>query len=33
MVLKGGDWFGVVKKSENYGWKILGWGGTKLYRY
>jgi aldose sugar dehydrogenase len=25
---KGGDWFGIVKKSENYGWKILGWGGT-----
>jgi len=25
---KGGDWFGVVEKSENYGWKILGWGGT-----
>jgi aldose sugar dehydrogenase len=25
---KGGDWFGVVKKAENYGWKILGWGGT-----
>ena len=25
---KGGDWFGVVKKGENYGWKILGWGGT-----
>ena len=24
---KGGDWFGVVKKSENYGWKVLGWGG------
>jgi len=24
---KGGDWFGEVKKSENYGWKILGWGG------
>ncbi len=24
---KGGDWFGVVKKGENYGWKILGWGG------
>ncbi|MAH89038.1 MAG: glucose dehydrogenase [Pelagibacterales bacterium] len=23
----GGDWFGVVKKGENYGWKILGWGG------
>ena len=23
----GGDWFGVAKKSENYGWKILGWGG------
>ena len=25
---KGGDWLGVVKKGENYGWKILGWGGT-----
>tara|TARA_B100000767_G_scaffold129031_1_gene122719 strand:+ start:433 stop:1494 length:1062 start_codon:yes stop_codon:yes gene_type:complete len=25
---KGGDWFGVVKAGENYGWKILGWGGT-----
>jgi len=25
---KGGDWFGEVKKGENYGWKILGWGGT-----
>ena len=25
---KGGDWFGTVKKAENYGWKILGWGGT-----
>ena len=24
---KGGDWFGVAKKGENYGWKILGWGG------
>ncbi len=24
---RGGDWFGEVKKSENYGWKILGWGG------
>ncbi len=24
---KGGDWFGEVKKGENYGWKILGWGG------
>ena len=23
----GGDWFGVLKKGENYGWKILGWGG------
>ena len=23
----GGDWFGEVKKGENYGWKILGWGG------
>ena len=20
--------FGEVKKGENYGWKILGWGGT-----
>ena len=25
---KGGDWFGQAKKGENYGWKILGWGGT-----
>ena len=25
---KGGDWFGVAKKGGNYGWKILGWGGT-----
>ncbi len=25
---KGGDWFGQVKKGENYGWKVLGWGGT-----
>ena len=25
---KGGDWFGQVKKGGNYGWKILGWGGT-----
>jgi glucose/arabinose dehydrogenase len=25
---KGGDWFGIVKKAGNYGWKILGWGGT-----
>jgi quinoprotein glucose dehydrogenase len=25
---KGGDWFGETKKGENYGWKILGWGGT-----
>ena len=25
---KGGDWFGEIKKGENYGWKILGWGGT-----
>tara|TARA_B100001057_G_scaffold334830_1_gene335459 strand:+ start:692 stop:1780 length:1089 start_codon:yes stop_codon:yes gene_type:complete len=25
---KGGDWFGKVEKSGNYGWKILGWGGT-----
>ena len=23
----GGDWFGVLKKGENYGWKVLGWGG------
>ena len=25
---KGGDWFGRVEKGGNYGWKILGWGGT-----
>ena len=25
---RGGDWFGIVKFGENYGWKILGWGGT-----
>ena len=25
---KGGDWFGETKFGENYGWKILGWGGT-----
>tara|TARA_Y100000768_G_scaffold370598_1_gene336552 strand:+ start:2968 stop:4035 length:1068 start_codon:yes stop_codon:yes gene_type:complete len=25
---RGGDWFGEVKYGENYGWKILGWGGT-----
>ncbi len=25
---KGGDWFGLAKFGENYGWKILGWGGT-----
>ena len=24
---RGGDWFGEAKKGENYGWKILGWGG------
>ena len=24
---RGGDWFGTVKFGENYGWKILGWGG------
>ena len=24
---KGGDFFGEVKFGENYGWKILGWGG------
>jgi aldose sugar dehydrogenase len=24
---RGGDWFGEVKKGQNYGWKILGWGG------
>ena len=23
----GGDWFGESKLGENYGWKILGWGG------
>ena len=25
---KGGDWFGEIKYGENYGWKVLGWGGT-----
>jgi len=25
---KGGDWFGTSNFGENYGWKILGWGGT-----
>ena len=25
---KGGDWFGRANFGENYGWKILGWGGT-----
>ena len=25
---RGGDWFGEAKKGQNYGWKILGWGGT-----
>ncbi len=25
---KGGDWFGIANPGENYGWKILGWGGT-----
>jgi glucose/arabinose dehydrogenase len=24
---RGGDWFGQLKYGENYGWKILGWGG------
>ena len=24
----GGDWFGETKFGENYGWKILGWGGN-----
>ena len=32
---RGGDFFGEVKKGQNYGWKILGWGvknysGTKI---
>ncbi len=25
---RGGDFFGEVKFGENYGWKIIGWGGT-----
>ncbi len=25
---RGGDWFGTANIGENYGWKILGWGGT-----
>ena len=24
----GGDWFGEARLGENYGWKILGWGGS-----
>ena len=28
---KGGDWFGEVKKGENYGWKILGWGLSLIH--
>ena len=24
---KGGDWFGAASYGQNYGWKILGWGG------
>ena len=27
---RGGDWFGEIKKGENYGWKILGWGGISI---
>ena len=25
---RGGDWFGEVEYGTNYGWPILGWGGT-----
>ncbi len=25
---RGGDWFGTLSFAGNYGWKILGWGGT-----
>ena len=25
---RGGDFFGEVRYGENYGWKIIGWGGT-----
>ena len=25
---KGGDFIGEVRFGENYGWKIIGWGGT-----
>ena len=25
---RGGDWIGLVKRGENYGWNILGWGGV-----
>ena len=25
---RGGDFFGEVKIGENYGWKIIAWGGT-----
>ena len=27
----GGDWFGTANIGENYGWKILGWGGINYY--
>ena len=32
IVAQGGDWFGEAKYGENYGWKILGWGGTNYYK-
>ena len=25
---KGGDFIGIVNKGGNYGWKVIGWGGT-----
>ena len=30
---RGGDFFGEVKFGENYGWKIIGWGGTNTIIY
>ena len=28
---RGGDNIGVLKKSGNYGWKVVAWGGTEYY--
>ena len=28
---RGGDNIGILKKSGNYGWKVVAWGGTEYY--